>query len=184
MDESNVPQTPVPPTPEAVQSAPSPAQTNTNQPNSFLSKPASKYGILGGVVVLLIVAGVFGYRGFQQKAIQDNNPLVTGNTPLPVATTTPDLTQATSTPDNNSTSTIPTFPPVDQAPDPYAYQNCESRGPVSSAQQSGQVQWQEPKLISTNTLFASIDKNSGFAGDYTYLVGHFVSGKYNGGICC
>lgn len=126
------------------------------------------------VVLLVLAAAVFGYEKYWQKPTGEVIPTPGG------VITYPNYPTSDEPPAGMPTSTPPSTGDSYQAPDPYGSQTCANRG-SQVANRSGQVQWLTPKLIGTNTLFDSTGANySGYAGDYTYLVGRFTAGKYQG----
>ncbi len=81
-----------------------------------------------------------------------------------------------------STSTDPSPQPT-YTPDVYENQQCENRlAPVVS--KSGSVEWVEPKKLANLHIFGSTSATAGDYGyyqDFSYVVGHVKSGKYQGG---
>lgn len=86
-------------------------------------------------------------------------------------TTTP--TTPTSTPAENGTNVI-------TLTDPLKVNECKNLGSVVPSK-SGQIQWTNLQLLPELQFLFATDTNAGILDEGTYLVGHFLTGPYQGG---
>ncbi len=163
---------------EQAPQTPSPQSTQPqNHPplDSFPKKRTMHWGIIIGIILVILAAGVV----FASWNYQKNRP------------TSPNLLDTTSTttqPNGNQldpgSSNYPTTTPVDNQPasevyDPYNTSQCSDHGPLL-ASRSGLIQWMNPKKADLN-IFWEKPTNSNPPNETYYLVGHFIGGKYEGG---
>lgn len=173
-------------TPPSTGQAPEPSQNPaaTNQPMQPMvpgpKKRNAAFKIIIAVAGFLLVAGMaaaFVYvKTKKESNVSQNSPA--GQSPdqnsQNPTNNSPDYGAPTSTPSNNNVNYKSGETDILKA------SSCNSRGPVLQSK-SGLVEWMDPVLQKGLVVFNDIkDPNTDYLGNSSYLVGRFVSGKYQG----
>jgi hypothetical protein len=147
--------------------------------NTFSPKPNRKlWVIIPAAVLLVIAAGVLGYWQYRQRQankqpITQNNIVNYPNNPITSATGTQPQ------PGNLNYSTT-TPPATNDFVNSFESTACNNPLPAV-ASRSGLVQWVQPEKQNNLKIFATTTPNSDYIRDDSYLVGHVLGGKYQGG---
>jgi hypothetical protein len=158
-------------------------QHPNNQPTNLSqnsSQPSKKtWGIVGGVVVLVLVGLALGYGQYKKQLA--NNLLNPANQPNNIKVV--DNPFNTANPATNPANQLPPFAENPPIVDPLSYSRCKNFGVVLSSK-SGLLVWQKPELLEDLKIFQSViqpDGYSDYGSDHSYKVGHFTSGQFKGG---
>lgn len=163
------------PRPENQNIAAEPQPPVTNQPAKKVPKGLLIFIVIG----VLAVAGVaFGYWQYQQ---QTKNQAAKNNPSIPIGLTKNPYGQLdTSQPAQPTSSPYANVNPTTTPPVIAATGICKNPGPVL-ASKSGMMQWQNAQDIEGLKIFAQGSADDGaYVDDSSQVVGHFVSGAYQG----
>ena len=169
---------------------PAPLEPNNPPVNPRPKSQVHKYGILGGILVLLLAGAALGFWQYKsaEKQNAEKNKLSTGLDTTIKVIHNPYQNQPSTTPENQTTTTTPdttTTTPDNglseiNTYDAFKSPECKNRLEVLRSK-SGIIQWQSPEKISDLLIFSTGSGLEGTTGETSYMLGHFTQGTYQGG---
>lgn len=154
------------------------SRPDQKQPANFFQQKRIRIPVIliGITVLLAAVMATFSYKYKQVPPFVSSEPPQSPNNTV-VATTAPYLIPIPKT----SSSTAQGYSSGNYIDESFALGSCQNSLPVI-ASQSGLVQWVEPRYLDNTQIFSSGSESADYVGgEADYLVGHILSGKYQGG---